>query len=95
MSGGEVPKRIYNMIFKRPVSESSEDCAAFREYIRNEITGSRELLNYEEIPDKSNCTLKIRMRSYSYGKKGPNALRNDLYLAFPDAQIKELSRERS
>ena len=90
---GEI--RTYTWQLQRPIPQESKECRDFHQYIKDEITGSRELLAFEVITDKDNCIVKIRWTSYSTGNMGPNSFRTKLYLLFPDAESIEMVRERN
>lgn len=85
--------RIYNVKFERPIPRAGKDCLDFHEYLRLQITGYRQLLQFEVV-EVDDCAAKLRFWCNSTGRRGINALREDIMINFPDVDIVEFNREQ-
>jgi hypothetical protein len=85
--------RIYNLNLSRPLNLKNPECDIFRQYIINQCSGSRTLLEFNPSND-GDCLVSVRVQCYSFGKMGPNRLKQSISLKFPDVHIREIRRER-
>jgi|GEM_PF-3240217 len=86
--------RTYTFSLERNLPTSNPDCKSFQEYIRAQISGSRQLIKFDSSRDTIVCSVNVRFQAWSFGKMSSNRLRKNVERKFPDCRIKQFRRHR-
>ena len=88
--------RTYTWVLRLPVAMATPKCNEFHDFLREQISQGRKLLEFRSFPeDPKNCIIRIRIQCWSCGQSGPNRLRRNILIEFPEVDAKELHRERN